>query len=164
MDLSGATVAELSAELVARTASPESLDRAFTLPEWMTDENLREVYEVIVARMRREAAHIPMNTVQQLLIERIALNYIIMKFREGRPLGDEQGFQHAGVIKDWNTFWLASTREFADLMLKFRPSDKEAVLTQVRDVLTEVLGTIDDAALRSDLLRRFVSTFDRAGL
>ena len=36
MDLSGATVAELSAELVARTASPESLDRAFTLPEWMT--------------------------------------------------------------------------------------------------------------------------------
>lgn len=164
MDLSGATVAELRAELMAKTAGAESLDKAFTLPEWITDADLREIFEVIVVRMRREAEHIPMNTVQQLLIERIAMNYIVMKFREQMPLGDTQGYQHAGVIKDWNTFWLASTREFTDLLVKFKPSDKEAVLSQVQAALSEVLGTIEDSALRNDLLQRFVKTFERVGL
>jgi hypothetical protein len=164
MDLSGATVAELRAELMLKTAGPESLDKAFTLPDWLENDDLRQVYEVIVARMRREANHIPMNTVQQLLIERIALNYIVLKFRESRPLGDEQGFQHAGVIKEWNTFWLASTKEFTDLLVKFRPTDKEAILAQVRDCMGEVLGTIEDTEMRNDLVQRFVKTFERVGL
>lgn len=164
MDLSGATVAELRAELMLKTAGPESLDKAFTLPDWLENDDLRQVYEVIVARMRREANHIPMNTVQQLLIERIALNYIVLKFRESRPLGDEQGFQHAGVIKEWNTFWLASTKEFTDLLVKFRPSDKDSILAQVRDCMGEVLGTIADTELRNDLVQRFVKTFERVGL
>lgn len=164
MDLSGATLPELEAEVLSRTAPAESLDKAFTLPEWMNDEDLKYVYEVIVIRMRREAAHIPMNTVQQLLIERIALNYIVMKYRESKPLGNEQGFQHAGVIKDWNTFWLASTREFADLLVKFKPSDREGVLHQVKEVITEVLGTIEDGQLRNELLQRFVATLSRVGV
>jgi hypothetical protein len=164
MDLSGATVEELRAELLQRTLPESALDKAFTIPDWLDNAALREVYEVIVARMRTEAAHIPMNTVQQLLIERIAFNYIVMKFRESRPLGDEQGFQHAGVIKDWNTFWLASTREFADLLVKFRPSDKQAILNQVQSAISEVLGTMADTSLRNELLQRFVATFERAGL
>jgi hypothetical protein len=163
MDLSAATIEDLRAELLTRTAGPESLDKAFTLPEWVTTPALREVYEVIVVRMRNEAKHIPMNTVQQLLIERIAMNYIVMKFRESRPLGDDQGFQHAGVIKDWNTFWLASTKEFTDLLVKFKPSDKEAVLAQVRDVIMTELQSLD-SELRGSLVKKFSAGFERVGL
>jgi hypothetical protein len=164
MDLSGATLPELEAEVLSRTAPPESLDKAFSLPEWIDDADLKYVYEVIVIRMRREAAHIAMNTVQQLLIERIALNYIVMKFRESKPLGNEQGFQHAGVIKDWNTFWLASTKEFTDLLVKFRPSDKDALLHQVQEAITTVLAQVDDPEMRSSLLQAFATQFTAVGL
>ena len=58
------------------------LDGAFYLPEHIEDTNLRQLYEVLVSRMRREAATLPMNTVQQLLIERIAYNYIVMREKE----------------------------------------------------------------------------------
>jgi hypothetical protein len=54
------------------TMAYEDLDPAFVLPENIADDRLRGLYEVIVQRLRHEARDLPMNTVQQLLIERIA--------------------------------------------------------------------------------------------
>lgn len=140
------------------------LDAAFTLPDWLDDEGLRGLYEILVFRMRGEVAHVPMNTVQQLLLERIAFNYISLKYREGKPIGDDQGFQHAGIIKDFNTFWLNMTREFNDLLVKFRPSDDEIIARKVKDGVIEVLATLESPQQRMDLTRRFVDTFERAGI
>lgn len=166
MDLSEASVSELNAELLRKTAPVESLDGLFTLPSFIEDTTLREAYEIIVARMRRECAHIAMNTIQQLLIERIAMNYIVLKYRESRPLGDDEGFTHAGVLKDWNTFWLKMTDEFNALMLKYRKSDADDIMALVKLSVEEILGTIppEYSALRNDLIKRFVDTFARNGL
>lgn len=164
MDLSKATVAELNAELIRKTAGADALDKLFTLPELIDDQVLRDSYEVIVARMRREAGHIQMNTIQQLLMERIALNYIVLRYRESKPVGAEQGFTHAGVQKDFNTFWLTMTREFNELLARFRPSDKDAVMGLVKQAVEEILATVEDGAIRNDLAQRFVNTFKREGL
>jgi hypothetical protein len=166
MDLSGATIEELNSELSRRISGVEALDGFFQLPVWVKKPELREGYEAIVARMRRECSHVPMNTVQQLLIERIAFNYIILKYREGAKMGTEAGFASPDAIKDFNTFWLKMTAEFNNLLVKFKPSDKEAVMGQVKDIVVEILATIprEHSDLRNDLVNRFVRTFERAGL
>jgi hypothetical protein len=166
MDLSGATLEELSTELTRRTGGVESLDGFFTLPAWVTRRELREGYEAIVSRMRRECMHVPMNTVQQLLIERIAFNYIILKQREAARMGTERGFADPDAIKDFNTFWLKMTAEFNNLLVKFKPSDKEAVMAQVRGAVEEIMATLppEHHELRNELMYRFVKTFERAGL
>lgn len=166
VDLSKATVEELNAELIRKTAGADALDGLFTLPVLIKDPVLRDSYEVIVARMRREASHIQMNTIQQLLMERIALNYIVLRYRESQPTGDEQGFTHAGVQKDFNTFWLTMTREFNELLARFRPSDKDAVMGMVKQAVEEILATLpaEHSAIRNELAVRFVETFKREGL
>jgi len=164
VDLTAATVEELNAELIRKTAGADALDGLFTLPDFITDTTLRTSYEIIVARMRREAGHITMNTIQQLLMERIAFNYIVLRYRESKPGDAEQGFAHAGVMKDFNTFWLTMTKEFNDLLAKFKPSEKEAVMGLVKAAVEEILATLDDTEVRNKLAERFVNTFKREGL
>jgi hypothetical protein len=167
MDLSGVSVAELNSELIRRTGGEAALDRLFTLPEWIENTTLREAYEVIVARMRRESGRVPMNTIQQLLIERIAFNYIVLRVRETFPLGDDQGFAHAGVVKEFNTFWLSMTREFNDLLVKFRPAEKDAVMALVKQAFEECIAAVDwtgATAQRNDLVVRLPDTFKRYAL
>lgn len=161
MDLSGAGTDELNAELLRRTGSVDSLDPLFALPGWVDDPVLRDQYEIIVARLRRETEHVPLNTLQQLRIERITFNYIVLKYRE---MAADSGFAFAEQLKDWSTYWAAITREF-DLVLKaWKPKDQEAIVAVVKGLVTEILATVDSSEVRNDLARRFVESFTRAGL
>lgn len=137
-----------------------SLDGAFELTELVTDQRLRDLYEVIVARLRREAANLPMNTIQQLLIERIAANYILMKARERLPIGDAQGFSHTTAVKDFNTFWLSMTKEFNSTLYRSGVNDHEETIRRVRDIIVSELANVEDDRLRNDLTERFVHRFD----
>lgn len=164
MDLSGATLEELNDALIQRTAGVDALDRLFRLPEFIENATLREMYEVVVARLRRESSHVAMNTVQQLLMERLAFNYIVLRAREALPLGDPQGFADARSLRDWNTYWLACTKEFNDLLARNRPAATNEMIQRVQAAVAEVLGTVEDGGLRNELIERFVHTFEREGL
>jgi hypothetical protein len=161
MDLTGATIAELNAELIGRTGSIQSLDPLFTLPDWINDPVLRNQYEIIVARLRREIEHLPLNTIQQLRIERIAFNYIVLKYRENN-LNSDHSF--ADTVKDWNTYWAAITRELDVVLRAWKPKEQDAVMSVVKAAVSEILATVQDTETRNDLIRRFVDTFTRAGL
>jgi hypothetical protein len=161
MDLSGATLAELNAELITRTAPVESLDRLFALPEWVTDPDLCNSYEVLVARLRRETDHLPLNTLQQMRIERIVFNYIVLKFREAHAGSDHQFMDH---LKDWNTYWASITREFDAVLRAWQPKEQDAIMHMVKLAVEEVIATIEDTGVRNDLVRRFPDTFKRMGL
>jgi hypothetical protein len=161
MDLSGASLAELNAELIKRTAAVDSLDRLFQLPEWVGDPELRHSYEVIVARLRRETEHLPLNTLQQLRIERIVFNYIVLKFRESQAASE---FAFAENLKDWNTYWAAITREFDAVLKAWQPKEQDAIMAMVRSAVAEVIATVEDTGVRNDLVRRFPDTFIRMGL
>jgi hypothetical protein len=164
MDLSIATLEELNDELIRRTAGVDALDRLFRLPDFIENVTLREMYEVVVARLRRESSHVAMNTVQQLLMERLAFNYVVLRAREALPLGDPQGFADARSLRDWNTYWLACTREFNDLLARNRPAATNEMIQRVQAAVADVLGTVEDGALRNELIQRFVETFEREGL
>jgi hypothetical protein len=131
----------------------DSLDIAFKLPEAITDPDLRTLYEIIVVRMRREAEHLPMNTVQQLLIERIAYNYIILRDNE-----NNNTFAHTTAQKDFNSFWLNMTKEF-NLALRTTDVDfREALLAQVADVIESTLSEVDSDTAK-DLREKMASAF-----
>jgi len=113
------------------------LDRLFTLPDEEVvplGDDLREAYEVIVARMRNEARGIPMTTVQQLLIERIAYNYVIMRHHE--RLNE---FRTTTAQKEFNNFWLSMTHEFNTLVKVTDSEYREQLLQHVGKVITEAL-------------------------
>ncbi len=143
----------------------DSLDHAFTLSEGVcSDPEMRDLYEILVTRMRREAQYLPMNTVQQLLIERIAHNYIVLRMREREPIGTPNGFESARTQKDFNTFWLSMTHEFNGMIQRADKGNRDAILGEVRDLVLQTLSKVKDASTRRELMLSFSEAFDQAGL
>jgi hypothetical protein len=145
-----------------RSDELSSLDGAFTLPEHIEDEKMRALYEVLIFRMRKEAADLPMNTVQQLLIERIAYNYIVMRQKERGDLG---GFNSTAVQKDFNTFWLSMTQEFNRMLVKAETLNGHERKSLLREVQTLILQSVNEAVTdprtRSNLLTQMATAFEK---
>lgn len=124
-------------------------DHAYTLPAFVDDAQLRDLYEVIVARMRREAEGLRMTTVQELLIERIAYNYIICRWRENRGLGEVAGFEHTNAAKSYQQFWLDMTRVFHQMLGDRDDANiRSEVESRVARVINGALGRLDAGAAR----------------
>jgi hypothetical protein len=138
------------------------LDGAFYLPDHIDNPPLRELYEVIVARMRNEAKDLPMNTVQQLLIERIAYNYVVMREKERGALG---GFNTTAVQKDFNTFWLSMTQEFNRMLVKSEAltgHERKELLREIQQVIfRSVNEAVSDPRTRSNLLSSMATAFEK---
>lgn len=141
------------------------LDDAFDLPQSVVaDPKLRHLYEVIVARLQDEARGIPMTTVQLLLVERIAFNYVVLRSKERGELG---GFSHSGVQKDYNTFWLDMTKSFNAMLGKgeaMSVADRRALLKEVQQVITSTLASVEDPRLRTQLLEQMATKFETVGI
>lgn len=142
----------------------DSLDLAFHLPENIGDPNLRKLYEILIFRMRRESAHLPMNTVQQLLIERIAYNYIVMRHKEAAISPEDGGFQHATQQKEYNTFWLSMTQEFNKQLRATDADFRAQVMKAMAVVVADVLKEIEDPILQSRMRMRIADNLAREGL
>lgn len=140
----------------------DSLDDAFILPDEITaDARLHRLYEVIVARMRRESEGVPMNTIQTLLMERIALNYIVMKAREQGMLNQLS----AAAQKDHQTWWLAMTAQFNKQLNKATEQEyKDKILREVTNVIVGVLSKVEDPKLKVKLKNEFMAGFEAAGI
>lgn len=140
----------------------DDLDAAFEPPEEVTDTRLRALYEVLVQRMRNEARNLPMNTVQQLLIERIAYNYIVLRSKERGELG---GFAHANVQKDFNAFWLSMTQEFNRMLGKtenMNGAERKAMLREIQQIIVDTVGaSVNDPRTRSDILSNMAAAFEK---
>lgn len=142
----------------------DDLDLAFRLPDNISDPNLRKLYEILVVRMRREASHLTMSTVQQLLIERIAYNYILMRHKEAAATPEEGGFQHAGQQKEYNSFWLAMTQEF-NKQLRGTDADQRASMMRVMaEIVGSILREIDDPVLQSRMRMKIADALANEGL
>lgn len=142
----------------------DDLDIAFELPSNVTDPKLRKLYEVLVVRMRRESAHLPMNTVQQLLIERIAFNYIVLRWKESKNPGEDGSFQSPTQQKDYNTFWLSMTQEFNKQMRSTDVEFRQQVFRTMSEVVAGVLKEIEDPTVRRKIQQRLADQLSREGL
>lgn len=130
----------------------DGLERAFRLPEdW--DGELADLHQQIVQRMRREAAGLPMNTVQQLLMERIATSYVQAKMRE------ETGVLTMKDIKDQNAAWLAMTQEFNKLLQSGQDKLREALFAEIQTIILNATEEITDPESLRNFRRRLAGDF-----
>lgn len=134
---------------------PDDLARAFVLPAWVReDPELSALHASIVRRLRSEAAGMPMNTVQQLLLERIAFNYIVLKHKE-----ENQGWSRASEQKDFNTWWLSMTQEFNKLLMANQDKMRESLLLEVQNIVVGALRMIPDDEVRQNVRRHLAEQF-----
>jgi hypothetical protein len=118
----------------------QGLEAAFDLSEEACpDEDLRGLYESLIRKMLAEAEHLRMNTVQTLLIERIAYNYVVLKRNERKRTG---GFKDSQAQKDFNTFWLSMTKEFSANLRADKKAPSEAMVLQIEQAVLAAAGTL----------------------
>lgn len=132
----------------------DGLAAAFRLPpEIAENETYAALHTEIVDRLRREAAGLPMKTVQNLLIERIAYFYVAMKMREDTGEGSlrEQ--------KELLTFWLSMTQEFNRLLEKNTEKLRDEMVLKVQNILKEALPLVQDVEDRKALRRELSAKF-----
>lgn len=133
----------------------DGLAPAFRLPPHIAEnEEYVALHAEIVTRLRREAAGLPMNTVQQLLLERIAANYVTIKWKE-----DRAEFVRANEQKDYNTFWLSMTVEFNKQMRESDDKLRQAMLAEVMKVTQDAMEIIPDKTVRQAVRRKLSEDF-----
>lgn len=137
------------------------------LPDFLTQgdkhKDLVEMHAVLLKRLQDESIGVGLTTIQQLLLERIAFNYVIVRWRE-TTMGSDTGFENAKHHKDFNTYWLSMTQEW-HRVLQSKTSDhvRHALLEAVGSAMSKAFeGLHEDVAL--PLKERFASAFADMGL
>lgn len=132
----------------------DGLDRAFQLPPAIEeDQSLVELHLEIVTRLRREAAGIAMNTVQNLLLERIATQYVMTKLRE------DTGALSLRDMKEQNSVFLAMTQQFNNILVASEDKLRDALFKEMQNILMGSLDLIPDDAVRRDVRRYLAGEF-----
>lgn len=137
------------------------LDDLYELHEAVTsDERLVRLYNVLIVRMQREVAGLPVPTLAYVFIERIALNYIVMRERERTG----RGFGTVASQKSFNVFWLQLTQEFNKMIFAADQKAHQRMLENVVNIIMPILDSVKDDDLRSKLVSQIASAFEEAGI
>lgn len=94
-----------------------------------------------------------MNTVQTLLLERIATQYVTTKLRE------EQGQLSLRDMKEQNAAWLSMTQEFNRLLLASEDKLREAMFREMQEIILGSLELITDDETRRNVRRHLAGEF-----
>lgn len=138
----------------------DGLARAFQLPAFIQEEPaLAALHLEVVARLRREALGLPMNTVQQLLLERIAFTYVLMKWKD-----ENGGYARTSEQKDFYTLWLSMTVEFNKLLSASGDKLRDALLVEVQKIVTESLKLVTNSEDRKAVRRSLSESFSSIDL
>jgi hypothetical protein len=139
--------------------TPDGLDNAFMLPEFiMENEPLVTLYEEMVKRLRQEAKGLPMNTLQQLLIERISSFYVQIKHKENTSTFT------MNQQKEFNVYWLSLTQEFNRLLAASDDKLRSALLIEVQTIVSEAVSEVKDPEDRRTVRRVLADKFANIGL
>lgn len=153
-----ARAAQLEAEARAY-GDLSSLDYAFELSDEITDPKLRMLYESIIHRMRTEAAHLPMNTMQQLVIERIARYYISLLAWERSPKFNMREDTR------YTEYWMKMAAQFNSMLMRATPAaQRDAFLERIALVIAGVLKTVEDEDVKLEIFQKFMFAFKKEGL
>ena len=128
--------------------APEDLGPQFRLPDYLQeDAGLVTLYHDAIKALQAESRGLPMHTVQEFLLERIATKYVIMKYRE-------RTYTWAGVNseKDFGAQWLDLVKEWNRVLSSGQDKLRDAVLADAERITLEGLQLIEDDETRKKLL------------
>jgi hypothetical protein len=132
----------------------DGLAAAFELPQAIQDSaRMLNLHSEVVSRLRREAAGLPMNTVQLLLLERIATFYVQVKMRELEGVAVRE-------LRELNSFWLSMTQEFNRLLTASQDKLREQLFTDIQAILNDAIKeNVTDQDVRKNLRRTLAENF-----
>lgn len=139
----------------------DDLDTVFELSASIADQKFRDMYEILVVRMRRDlisALGRPPSTLQALVCERTAFNYVLLKQKSAQPVGDTAhgGFRHMTEVKEFNAFWIGLAEQLNKMMQQadsaYRASLLASVGAIIRDTLAELIPDKVEQRVATDRL------------
>ncbi len=142
------------------SASEQGIERAFRLPDYIEeDDDLRALYEDMVRRLRAESMGIPMHTAQELLLERIATKYVIIRYRE------THGWVGLGVNaeKEANQQWLEMLKEWNRVLAAGHEQLRDAILREAENIALDAVSLLGDPDDRQKIRRHFKERFAALG-
>lgn len=99
-------------------------------------QDLVVLHEEIIKRLRAESEHVPMSTLQELLLERIATTYIIIRWKER---SQHDPFETSKAAESYNAFWLSMVREF-NAQVRLTDADyKNGLISKVNEAINDAL-------------------------
>lgn len=134
----------------------EAFEAAYTLPGDFP-ESLRVLHTEILTRLRNESRAVPMNTVQTMLVERMAYFYVAMKYRE---MTAEIPFS-LKEQKEMSDFWLKMTDVFLKGIATSESKSRTTLLVEVQNILRQSLKKVPDAELKRVLAQEWNAEFAR---
>jgi hypothetical protein len=132
---------------------------AFTPPAHIREnEALRELYDEIVARMRREAEGIPMETNQLLLLAQIAADFVEMKYRD-----DTDTWPGANSRKDAKAQWISLMAEWRQVLKDNKEKISEGIVNDFIQITNAAVKKVRDDENRKEVVRFLKEQFSSKG-
>lgn len=129
--------------------------------ELQQDSQWAEKRNAILDSLRNDAKGLPMNTSQNLLMERMATFYVVMRKRETDP---ESLNMKVADVRQNQQQWLAMTTEFNKQLTVGEDKRRSAMIDTILGIVTNAINTIQDPRIKEDLRKRLAEDFKEAGL
>lgn len=127
---------------------------AFELPDAISDQILRDLHTHMVEDLRQQVSGLPMNTLQQILIERLASVYIQIKWRE-----NTNGWVGVNQQKEMNAYFLSLEQEFRKILIESDAMVKTVLVANIQNIVSETLKLVTNdeerRAVRRELAEKF---------
>ena len=138
----------------------DELSVIFRLPADVVENEpeLAELHLEWIDRLRSESRGIPMHTVQEFILERIATKYVMLRYRELHG-----GWVGVNSEKDAHSQWLDLVKEWNKVLAAGHEQLRDAVLQQAEQISREALELIEDDETRRTLRRHFKERFASIG-
>ena len=138
--------------------APE-LGVAFQLPaDVLAKPELAELYLTSVRKLQAESRGIPMHTVQEFLLERIATKYVMLRYHEIYG-----GWRGVNSEKDATAQWLDMVKEWNKVLATGHEQLRAAFLDEFTSIAMKGVELIEDKPTRQMLLLHFKEQFAAAG-
>lgn len=142
----------------AEDAHNDVMSRIFTPPsEIAGDPQWVETYEAMVAGLRRDAAGLPLDTAQMLLIERQATTYIRLKWFEVNG-----GLSGAQLAKMDETY-LKHVTQFQKVLSSSDEALRQDLLMKTMDIAESAVELFQDPETRRTLRQHFQAEYAKMG-
>lgn len=154
-------------------AAPET-ELAFRLPAALADDpELVEMHREWVNKLRAESAGLPMHTVQEFLLERIATGYVMLRHREIHTpdlleVDDPVVRTRLRVTaerndKDATDQWLSMVKEWNKVLSSGHEQLREQVLRESEQIALDALSLVEDKDTRQKLRLHFKERYAAIG-
>lgn len=140
----------------------DAMQAAFSLPAGVKDDpELSALHRQIIEQLRSESMGIPMHTVQELMLERIATEYVLIKWRE-----QSEGWVGLGIGAEdkAKTHWKNLVSEWNKVLASGQETLRNALVQEVTKISMEALELIEDDESRKAVRLRLIERFAAIGL